>query len=62
MDFKEYWENYYAKHKVPQGNSQFAEFVLNNYLKQDGRKICDLRLLELGGGMVEIAYFLRDIK
>lgn len=43
---KNYWANFYAKHKVGEKPSLFAKFVWENYLSTRQ----DLRLIELGCG------------
>ncbi|RAX53191.1 hypothetical protein CCY99_06260 [Helicobacter sp. 16-1353] len=45
MNFKNYWEKYYKKHKNPEGNSLFAEFVLGHLQKQLCWKDANLHLI-----------------
>ena len=53
---KEYWDKYYASHRVPDQPSLFAQFVFNDYLSKKGGN-----LLELGcGNGRDSLYFSRQ--
>lgn len=50
---KEYWENFYAMHRINDKPSSFAEYVINKYYDQQG----GAKLLELGCGNGRDAIF-----
>lgn len=54
VDNVNYWNRYYQAKGAPEGASQFAKFVMDNYVQQDRR------LLELGCGNGRDSLFFRE--